>query len=226
MSPTVPRAPLGDDDTSPDTSPGPAIDTVLFDFGNVLVTWDPYAAYAGRMDRADVEAFFEAVDFPVFNARQDAGRSWADARRELAEHHPEHVSALDVYTENFAASLVGPVPGTEEVVRELHGLGVRLYGLTNWSAEMFHAAEPAAPAIGFMADVLVSGRVGLIKPDPRIFEVATERFALEPARTLFVDDSVANVTAADALGFETLHFEDASGLRARLRVLGVGVREA
>lgn len=200
------------------------IDTVLFDFGNVLVTWDPYAAYVGRMDRADVEAFFEAVDFPTFNARQDAGRSWADARREIAEHHPEHVSLLDVYTENFAASLVGPVPGTEEVVRELRDLGVRLYGLTNWSAEMFHEAEPAAPAIGLMQDVLVSGRVGLVKPDPRIFEAATERFALDPARTLFVDDSVANVTAAAGLGFRTLRFEDAAGLRAVLRDLGVGVR--
>ncbi|MFF3063724.1 HAD family hydrolase [Oerskovia sp. NPDC057915] len=209
-----------------ESSTRPTIDTVLLDFGNVLVTWDPYVAYAGRMDRADVEAFFEAVDFPTFNARQDAGRSWADARRELAEHHPEHVSTLDVYTENFAASLVGPVPGTEEVVRELRTLGVRLYGLTNWSAEMFHEAEPAAPAIGLMEDVLVSGRVGLVKPDPRIFEAAIERFALDPARTLFVDDSVANVTAAAGLGFRTLHFVDAAGLRATLRDLGVGVREA
>ena len=208
-----------------DPPTSPVVDTVLFDFGNVLVSWDPYAAYAGRMERADVEAFFDAVDFPAFNARQDAGRSWADARRELAEHHPEHASTLDVYTENFAASLVGPVPGTEEVVRELHALGVRLYGLTNWSAEMFHEAEPAAPAIGLMEDVLVSGRVGLVKPDPRIFQVAAERFALDPARTLFVDDSVANVTAAQELGFRTLRFEDATGLRARLRQLGVGVRE-
>ncbi|MBD7952484.1 HAD family hydrolase [Oerskovia rustica] len=217
---TVPR------ETPSESSARARIDTVLFDFGNVLVTWDPYAAYAGRMARADVEAFFEAVDFPTFNARQDAGRSWADARRELAEHHPEHVSMLDVYTDNFAASLVGPVPGTQEIVRELRTLGVRLYGLTNWSAEMFHEAEPAAPAIGLMEDVLVSGRVGLVKPDPRIFEAATERFALDPARTLFVDDSVANVTAARALGFRTLHFEDAAGLRATLRDLGVGVREA
>lgn len=223
MNPTTPTNPGG---APAGSAPAPAIDTVLFDFGNVLVTWDPYAAYEGRMARADVEAFFEAVDFPTFNARQDAGRSWADARRELAEHHPEHVSTLDVYTENFAASLVGPVPGTEEVVRELRTLGVRLYGLTNWSAEMFHEAEPAAPAVGLMEDVLVSGRVGLVKPDPRIFEVAIERFALDPARTLFVDDSVANVTAARALGFRTLRFEHVEGLRAKLRELGVQVAEA
>ncbi|WP_082608959.1 HAD family phosphatase [Oerskovia sp. Root918] len=223
MNPATPPTPSTDPGGS---APAPVIDTVLFDFGNVLVTWDPYAAYEGRMARADVEAFFEAVDFPTFNARQDAGRSWADARRELAEHHPEHVSTLDVYTENFAASLVGPVPGTEEVVRELRALGVRLYGLTNWSAEMFHEAEPAAPAVGLMEDVLVSGRVGLVKPDPRIFEVAAERFALDPARTLFVDDSVANVTAARALGFRTLRFEHVEGLRARLRELGVQVAAA
>ncbi|MEK8228964.1 hypothetical protein NKG05_27890 [Oerskovia sp. M15] len=84
MSPATPEIPTGTGGSPHD----PPVDTVLFDFGNVLVTWDPYAAYAGRMDRADVEAFFAAVDFPVFNARQDAGRSWADARREIAEHHP------------------------------------------------------------------------------------------------------------------------------------------
>jgi 2-haloacid dehalogenase len=214
--------------TTPSTTlpVSPAIDTVLFDFGNVLVTWDPYAAYEGRMGRADVEAFFDAVDFPTFNARQDAGRSWAEARREVAQRHPEHLGALDVYIENFAASLVGPVAGTEDVVRELDALGVRLFGLTNWSAEMFHQAEPAAPAVGLMRDVLVSGRVGLIKPDPRIFEAAIERFALEPARTLFVDDSAANVAAAQALGLRALRFEDAEGLRATLRGLGVEVRAA
>jgi 2-haloacid dehalogenase len=204
----------------------PEIDTVLFDLGNVLVTWDPYAAYEGRMDRADVDAFFEAVDFPTFNARQDAGRPWADARREVAELHPEHLVAFDLYTENFTASLVGPVPGTRDVVRELDALGVRLFGLTNWSAETFHAAEPAAPAIGLLRDVLVSGRVGLVKPDPRIFVAAVERFDLVPGRTLFVDDSVANVTAARAAGFRALRFEDAAGLRATLRDLGVAVAAA
>ncbi|MNW70656.1 (S)-2-haloacid dehalogenase 4A [compost metagenome] len=68
--------------------------------------------------------------------------------------------------------------------------------------------------------------MGLVKPDPRIFEVAAERFALDPARTLFVDDSVANVTAAGALGFRTLRFEHVQGLRARLRELGVQVAAA
>lgn len=200
-----------------------AIDAVLYDFGNVLVRWDPYGPYAGRMERTEVERFFAEVDFPTLNHRQDAGGSWADARAEVAVHHPHHVAALDVYVDNFAASLAGPVPGSEDLVRELDGLGLRLFGLTNWSAEMFHHAAPAAPATTLMADVLVSGRVGLAKPDPAIFELAVERFDLEPARTLFVDDVAANTRAAADVGLRTHTFTTTDALRAVLRDLGVPV---
>lgn len=204
--------------------PGPArIDTVLYDLGNVLVTWDPYAAYAGRMAREDVEAFFAEVDFPALNLRQDAGRTWAQARAELARTHPHRVGALDLYVENFPRTLTGPVDGSEDLVRELRDAGVRLLGLTNWSAETFHAAVPAAPAIGLLEDVLVSGRVGLAKPDPRIFALAVERFGLDPARTVFVDDSAANVDAARTLGLHALQFVGTPALRRDLRDLGLPV---
>ncbi|WP_265521255.1 HAD family hydrolase [Oerskovia flava] len=201
------------------------IDTVLYDLGNVLVGWDPYGPYTGRMPRADVDRFFTDVDFATFNHAQDAGRTWAEARAHLATTHPQHLGALDVYVEHFAASLTGPVPGSAALVRELAALGIRLYGLTNWSAELFHAAEPAAPAIGLLRDVLVSGRVGLAKPDPRIFTAAVERFDLDPTRTLFVDDSPANVTAARQVGLHAVHFTTTPAFRTDLRAAGVPVTD-
>lgn len=209
--------------TGAPAEPAPTIDTVVYDFGNVLVHWDPYGAFGGH-ERAAVEAWMAAVDFPAFNHRQDAGRTWAEARTELAETRPELVDLLDAYVENFAGTLGGPVAGSEALVRELKGLGLRLLGLTNWSADLFHHAEPVAPAVGLMDDVLVSGRVGLAKPDPRIFELLVERFDVDPARAVFVDDSPRNVAAAAGVGFHAVHFTSTPAFRRALRDLGVPVR--
>ncbi len=204
-APTVAPVTEASADATPDRDPAPAareIDAVLYDFGNVLVGWDPYGAYDG-VDRRDVDAFFADVDFRVLNHERDAGATWQDARDRVAATHPHHVALLDRYVERFPATLTGPVEGSEELVRELRDLGLRLYGLTNWSAELFAHAAPAAPATALMEDVLVSGREGLAKPDPAIFALAVERFGLDPARTLFTDDSAANVDAAARLGLRT-----------------------
>jgi len=196
-------------------------DAVLLDLGNVLVGWDPRRAFAQRAPTHVVDAFFDEVDFGQLNRRQDAGRPWAHARAELLGSAPQHVPLLDAYVAHFDESLTGPVPGTAALVAELHGRGVRLLGLTNWSAELFHHAVPAAPAIGLLEDVLVSGEVGLVKPDPAIFVLAAHRFALDPARTLFVDDSAANVASAASVGYDALVFTDADALRAQLVARGL-----
>src|SRR3954447_2074896 len=99
------------------------------------------------MDRDAVTAFFDEIDFGTFNRRQDAGRTWEAARAEVRERAPHLLPAVDIYVDHFAASLLGPVGGMAELLGELRAAGVRLLGLTNWSAETFHAAEPAAPAI-------------------------------------------------------------------------------
>lgn len=209
--------------TAPEQPGQASVDAVLYDFGNVLVGWDPYRAYDGHTSRDDVDAFFADVDFTALNHARDAGETWAAARTHVGATHPHHVALLDRYVEHFPATLTGPVDGSEELVRELRGLGLRLYGLTNWSAELFHHAATAAPATALMDDVLVSGREGLAKPDPRIFALTLDRFGLEAGRTLFTDDSPANVDAAARLGLRTHLFRGTAGLRAALRELGVAV---
>lgn len=196
-------------------------EAVVFDLGNVLVRWDPYLPYEGRMSRDDVDVYFADVDFPAFNHRQDAGRPWAHARAEVLARFPHHIDAFDFYLDHFADALPGPVPGSEDVVRDLRARGSRVLGLTNWSAETFQHAEPAAPAIGLLDGVLVSGTVGLAKPDPQIFNLLAQRFGLDPPRTVFTDDSPANVEAAAAAGYDAVLFTDAQALRACLATRGL-----
>lgn len=197
------------------------VNTVVFDFGNVLVGWDPYGAFADRT-RAEVDAWMTEIDFPAFNLAQDAGRSWADARATL-DDRPHLVPLLDEYVAGFADTLTGPVPGSAELVEELRDAGVRLLGLTNWSAELFGHAAGAAPATTRMEHVVVSGRVGLAKPDPAIFRHLADTHDVDPARAVFVDDSPANVAAADRLGFRTVRFTGTPALRVALRAHGLPV---
>jgi 2-haloacid dehalogenase len=206
------------------TGTATGIDTVVYDFGNVLVGWDPFGPYAGR-PRAEIEAFFEAVEFNTINHAADAGTPFSVLLERLERTRPDLVEDLRRYVEHYELSLTGPIEGSAELVAELKGLGLRLYGLTNWQAETFHSAEPAAPAIGLMEDVIVSGREGMAKPDRRIFELVVERFGVDPARAVFIDDKDVNVDAARGVGFHGVVFTTTAALRKDLRALGLPVAE-
>ncbi|GAA4424476.1 HAD-IA family hydrolase [Georgenia halophila] len=193
----------------------------MLDLGQVLVGWDPYLAVADRVSRTEWEAFSVAVDFPALNHSVDAGTTATDAAARAAAVDPAHGETVTRYYENFAGALTGPVPGTTEIVEELAAAGVRLLGLTNWSAETFHHAAVAAPVIDLLEEVVVSGREGLVKPDPAIFRIVVDRLGVDPARAVFVDDSEPNVCGAASVGFTALHFTGADRLRGDLQRLGL-----
>lgn len=198
-----------------------ALDTVLVDLGGVVVRWEPTGPFADLLDPEETATFFAEIDFFAFNRLQDAGRSWADGRADVAARFPHRAWLVDRYVDRFDLALPGPVPGTDEVLEALRTHGVRLFGLTNFSVETYPHAAVVAPAIGLLEDVLVSGAVGLAKPDPAIFDLAAERFGLVPARTAFVDDTPMNVEAARGCGFVGIDFTDADTLTADLQALGL-----
>jgi len=199
------------------------LDALLLDLGNVLVRWEWRAAFAGLLTDEEAARFHAEADFGELNRRLDAGLGWDDAVAELSARDPWLGRMLAVYRERYPLTLPGPVPGMADLVAELRGLGLRLVGLTNWSAEMWPLAIPTAPVIGTLDGVVVSGVEGVGKPDPRIFRLASQRYALRPDRTLFVDDSPPNVEAAAALGFQAVTFTGADDLRRDLLARGVPV---
>ena len=202
---------------------GRLVDAVLFDLGNVLVRWDPFLPYAGRYAREEVERFFREADFMALNHAQDAGEPWPSVRARLAERRPDLVPMLDVYLADHRESVPGEVPGADETVRGLRAAGVRVFGLTNWGAENWHVAAEQAPVIHLLEGVVVPGHEKVAKPDAGAFARAVERFGLDPARTLFTDDSPRNVDAAGALGFRVHLFRGHAELVQHLRTLGIGL---
>ena len=198
------------------------ITTVTFDLGGVLIDWDPRYLYRTLFDdEAEMEAFLAEVTTPAWNAEQDAGRPWVDAVDTLAAEVPEHRPLIEAYHRRWAETLGDAIQGTVEVLAELRDAGVRLVALSNWSAETFPVALERYPFLGWFEGIVISGEVGAAKPDERIFRALIERHGIEPAETVFVDDTVANVEAADELGFVGLRFHDPDRLRTDLEGLGV-----
>lgn len=195
--------------------------TVVFDLGNVLIGWDQSGPLADRMTREEWNTFAAEADFAALNTAADNGVPVKEVIARAAENDPRHGEIIAAYYDRFNLSLTGPIEGMTELVTELKESGIRLLGLSNWSAETFHHAPQAAPAINELEDIVVSGREGLIKPDPEIFHLLSRRFDLDPRQTVFVDDLPANIDAASQLGFNALLFTTSQQLRSDLRELGL-----
>jgi 2-haloacid dehalogenase len=198
---------------------------VVFDLGNVLIDWDPSAAIAAGVGSVEARRFLDAddFDFMAWNHGPDSGGSWDDAEADVRRTHPHWVEHALAYRANFAASLLGEVPGTVDVLRDLHRHGIPLIGLTNWSDELYPHAPALFEFLELLDDVVVSGTVGAAKPDPRAYEIAAERAGLPLDHLAFVDDKQLNVDAAAALGMHAILFTDAATLRADLRSSGLPV---
>ena len=199
------------------------ITAVIFDVGNVLYDWDPRFLYERLIeDEQALDAFLRDVVTVEWHLQHDAGRPFAETSAELAALYPEHAELIRAWGPRFQESIRGRIDGMEQLLADLTQSAVPLFAITNFSHEFwpsFRAKE--ADLFDRFQDVLVSGEVGLIKPDPAIYHLALKRFGLAAEQALFVDDRQDNVDAAAALGIGGHLFGDAATLRAELVRLGL-----
>ncbi len=191
---------------------------VAFDLGGVLLDWDPRHLYRTLFDGDDeaMEHFLATVCTPQWNEHNDRGRPLAEGVALLSAEHPEHAELIEAFAARWSETVAGPIDGTVQVLAELIETGTPVYALSNWSAETFASARTRYDFLEWFDGMVISGQEGVIKPEPRIFEILCERWALEPATTIFVDDTQANVDAARGLGFRAIRFHDPPQLRAAL----------
>lgn len=199
------------------------IRTVVFDLGGVLIDWNPRYVYREIFggDEEKVEWFLSTICTPDWNAQQDAGRTLEAATEALLALHPEHDVLIRAYYDRWQDMIGGAIKGSVEILRELRDGPHELYGLTNWSAETFPVALELFDFLDWFDGIVVSGEIGLIKPNAEIFHHLTSTFDLDPPSTVFIDDSLANVETARTLGFRAVRFEHPDQLRAELKSVGV-----
>jgi 2-haloacid dehalogenase len=195
---------------------------IVFDLGGVLIDWNPRHLYRKVFDdEAAMEWFLAEVCHSAWNEEQDRGRTFAAAIEEAAARHPDHRPLIAAYFERWDEMMAGPIEGSVTILEELKAAGYELHALTNWSAETFPFARARFAFLDRFESILVSAEVGLIKPDPAIFELLLERIRRPPAECLYIDDNPKNAAAAAALGFDAIAFESPDQLRAALRRRGL-----
>jgi len=151
----------------------------------------------------------------------DAGRPFAEGVAELVAAHPDQAELIAAWQARWGEMLGDAFEGTVEILGELQRAGLRTYALSNWSAETFGVTRPRYPFLEGMDGILISGEVGVGKPDPAIFREFLARFGLAPENAVFIDDWDLNVKAATLLGMAAIQFRDAAQLRTDLRHMGL-----
>lgn len=190
---------------------------IVFDFGGVVVDWNPRYLYRKIFkDETEVEAFLKEVDFHSWNLRADAGARFEDL---FSEIRADLVPYARLFQTRFLETLSGPIEGSLAIVEGLKKRGHRLYGLTNWSRETFPLARKTFKVFDLFDDILVSGQEGLVKPDLEIYERFMNKFEVSARDIFFIDDKEVNIKAAESLGWKGHVFKDAPNLKLHLQSL-------
>ena len=195
------------------------IKNIVFDFGGVLIDWNPRYLYRSYFagDEERMEWFLQNVCTYPWNIQMDGGKPFAEGVAELTALHPEWAEAIGVYHTRWAEMIGGEVEGTASLIKRLKAAGYRVFGLTNWSMETYPLIRDNYEVFSLFEGVVVSGEEHLLKPDEKIYRCLLERYSLEAAESVFLDDNADNVAGAEAVGMEALRFVDAQQAEAELK---------
>lgn len=195
---------------------------IVFDVGGVLCDWDPRHLYVKLIpEPQELDWFLANVVTHDWHFQHDAGRSVRETIPELAARFPKYAELIELYDSRWMETIASAIDGTCALVEELAARGVPLFAITNFSAEFFPRFCADYPVMRHFRDIVVSGEERLVKPDPRIYELALRRFKLQAGEGLFIDDRLDNVQAAEAAGFQAHQFRSPETLRAALEVAGL-----
>ena len=193
------------------------IKNIIFDLGGVLIDWNPRYLYRKVFhNEVEMEYFLEKICNPEWNLKQDAGRSFDEATNALVNKFPQYEKEIKEYFSNWTKMIGGAIEENVALIEDLKDK-YRLFGLTNWSAETFPIVLNQYPFFKEFEGIVVSGTEKIVKPDAQIYHLLLTRYGLIANESLFIDDNLENINAADKLGFKTIHLEENVNLKSELQ---------
>jgi 2-haloacid dehalogenase len=199
------------------------IKTVIFDLGGVLIDWNPDYLYKTIFDNEEeMKWFYDNVCTPDWNEEQDAGRDLNEATELLVKKFPEHEHNIRAYYFRWEEMLKGPIHDTVEIFKELKASNFyQILALTNWSHQTFPIALERFDFLHWFDGKVVSGEEKTRKPFLDIYEMVINRYNVDPASAVYIDDNTRNLVPARELGMAAIHFKNPAQLREDLKALGV-----
>lgn len=199
----------------------PPIDAVVFDIGNVLITWQPERRYDAWIGESRRREMFAAVDLHAMNERFDAGENFREVVEETAAAHPGFHDEILMWHDRWCALASPVIDHSVRLLRALKSRGVPVFALSNFGVDSFALSEAEHDFLRSFDRRYISGHMKVTKPDPRIYEMVEADCGLSPERLLFTDDRAENIAAAKARGWQVHLFDGAEGLAARLVAAGL-----
>lgn len=197
------------------------IKNIVFDFGGVLIDWNPEYLYRKVFDtQEEMDFFLKNICTTDWNVQQDAGHPLSLATAEKQQEFPEYKEEIAMFYGRWPEMLGGEIAQNTRLVKPL-SQKYNTYGLTNWSAETIPVAMERYAFFQYLKGIVVSGDEKIVKPDPKLYYILLDRYDLSPEETLFIDDNAANVETARLLGFHTIHFTPEVNLESELRKMKV-----
>ena len=195
---------------------------IVFDIGKVLIHYDPDLPF-GRLipDAEERRWFFENICTHDWNIEQDRGRTWEEAESLLIALHPDHAENIRNFRRHWHEMVPHAYEDSVALMLELLDAGHDVTMLTNFAADTFVEARRRFPFLDRPRGVTVSGEIGMIKPDRGIYDHHVDSFGLDPAATIFIDDSQKNVDGAKAAGWQAVLFQNAKALEEDLERFGI-----
>ena len=200
------------------------INTLIFDFGGVLIDWNPSYVFLKefRGNQDEMSHFLNTICSWEWNENQDAGYSLDKATEERVAMYPEYERLIRMYYGRWEDMLGYEHTDTVELLKTYKDNGTyRLIGLTNWSHETFPVALERFDFLSWFDGIVVSGTEKMKKPDDRIYNLTLDRYKVMPENAVFIDDKLENVHAATKLGMHGIHFTTDAKLKRNLETLGV-----
>lgn len=195
---------------------GSEVKAVVFDIGNVLIEWHPGEYYERKIGAEARDRLFAEVPLDDMNRRSDLGANMADEVVKLAESYPDWAEEILLWRDGWLEIASPPIDHSVHLLRALRKNGVPVFALTNFGVQTFELAAGVYPFFREFDREYVSGRLGVMKPDARIYEIVEQDSGLSGAELLFADDGPANIAAAEARGWQAHLFEGPEGWAARL----------
>lgn len=193
---------------------------VVFDIGGVLVDWDPARAWIDDLGEAETRAFLDRIAFDKLNFACDAGASFSDAAHMLSD--PADRQRLAQYVERYQQTVPQKISQTWDILYALRDAGVRVFAITNWSAETWSEGCKAHPELAEVFETtIVSGQIGIVKPSVQIFTHFCTQAGVSANDCIFIDDGLHNCLGAQAAGMDAIHFTGPDVLKSALQARGL-----
>jgi 2-haloacid dehalogenase len=197
---------------------------IIFDLGGVLIDWNPEYVYLKEFsnDRKEMKWFFDNVCTFDWNENQDAGYPLKKATEERVKLFPQYENLIRIYYGRWEEMLGGPINKSVNILRRIKKKNkLNVFALTNWSAETFPTALKKFDFLSLFEGIIVSGEEKTRKPFEKIYQITIDRFKIDPTESVFIDDNLRNVKAAEKLNIKGIHFKNSDKLEIELRNLKI-----